>query len=207
MKTKFLAAAGFVMCMLILNTGIFSQTYDTKYTVEYALKDASGNIKSKMMMYRNGSKIKFQKYDNAGKPDSTSTGIYIFKDEPKIYNIVTNSDGKFGTRNDVDMMYVGMQTGVYVLDLGNDGTIFNSNTRVGSESVLGMDCVKYTVASQTVPGDRASSDYFMYQDNLMLKRWVGNSAEGNSIEVLRYDNTSDVPEGIFVLPADVQYLN
>ncbi len=207
MKTKIRAAAGFVMCILILNSGIFSQTYDTKYTVEYALKDAGGNIKSKMMMFRNGSKIKFQKYDNSGKPDSTSTAIYIFKDEPKIYNIVTNSAGKFGTRNDVDMMYVGMQTGVYVLDLGNDGTIFNSNTRLGSESVLGMDCVKYTVASQTVPGDRASSDYFMYQDNLMLKRWVGNAAEGNSIEALRYDNTSDVPESIFVLPADVQYLN
>lgn len=196
-----------ILVLLAACFSVHGQTYDTKYTVEYALKDAGGNIKSKMMMYRNGNKMKFQKFDNAGKPDSTATSIYIFKDEPMIYNIITNSAGKFGTKNAVDMMYVGMQTGVYILDLPNDGKIFNSGTRVGSESVLGMDCVKYTIASQTVPGDHASSDYYMYQDNLMLKRWVGNAAEGNSIEALRYDNTSDVPESIFIVPADVQYLN
>ncbi len=197
----------FIFCVIFSNTKLLSQTYDTKYTVEYALKDAGGNIKSKMMLYRNGSKMKFQKFDNADKPDSTSTSIYIFKDEPKIYNIVTNSAGKFGTKNSVDMMYVGMQTGVYILDLGHDGKTFNSNTRVGSEIVLGMDCVKYTIASQSIPGDHASSDFYMYQDNLMLKRWVGNAAEGNSIEALRYDNTSDVPESIFIVPLDVQYIN
>jgi hypothetical protein len=187
----------------IFVTGINSQTYDTKYTVEYALKDARGNILSRMKLYRNGSKIKFQKFDNAGKPDSSTTNIYIFKDEPKIYSIITNSAGKFGTKNAVDMSYVGMQTGVYILDLGNDGTIFNGNSRAGSSTVLGMECVKYTIASQ---GD-ASSDYYMYQDNLMLKRWVGSTREGNSLEALTYDNTSEVPESMFVLPLDVQYLN
>jgi len=184
-----------------------SQTYDTKYTVEYALKDASGNIKSRMKMYRNGSKIKFVKLDNAGKPDSARTDIYILKDEPKVYSIITNSAGKFGTKYAVDMSYVGMQTGVYILDLPNDGIIFNSKTRAGSESVLGLECVKYTIATQSVPGDHASSDYYMYQDNLMLKRWVGSPTEGNSIEALDYDNTSDVPESMFVVPLDVQYLN
>lgn len=196
-----------VFCTIFTGLNLFSQTYDTKYTIEYALKDARGNVLSKMKLYRNGSKIKFVKFDNVGKPDSSTTNIYIFKDEPKIYSIITNSAGKFGTKNAVDMSYVGMQTGVYILDLPNDGKIFNSNTRVGSESVLGMECVKYTIASQTVPGDHASSDYFMYQDNLMLKRWVGSPTEGNSIEALNYDNTSDVPESIFVLPAGVQYLN
>ncbi len=188
--------------------GVNSQdSFDTKYTIEYALKDASGNIKSKMKLYRNGNKLKFQKYDNAGKPDSTSTSIYIFKDEPKIYNIVTNSAGKFGTKNAVDMMYVGMQTGVYILDLGHDGKLFNSSSRAGSEIVLGKNCIKFTIASQSIPDDNASSDYYMFQDNLMLKRWVGNAAGGNSIEALSYDNTTDVPESIFVLPVDVQYIN
>jgi hypothetical protein len=192
------------LCLLVFIAGpVFSQDYDVKYIVEYAFKDAGGNILSKMKMYRNGSKIRFQKFSNTGKPDSTVTDIYIFKDEPKIYNIITNSAGKFGTKNAVDLMYVGMQTGVYILDLGNDGQIFNSNSRAGSGSVLGRDCVKYTIVSNA----EASSDYYMYQDNLMLKRWVGSTAEGNSIEALSYDNTSDVPESIFVLPADVQYLN
>lgn len=192
----------------LLAADVISQpAYDTKYTIEYVLKDASGNIKSKMKLFRNGSKLKFQKLDNAGKPDSSETNIYILKDEPKIYNIVSNSAGKFGSKNAVDMSYVGMQTGVYILDLPNDGKLFNSSTRSGSESVLGLECVKYTIASQTVPGDHTSSDYYMYQDNLMLKRWVGSPTEGNSIEALNYDNTSDVPESIFIVPADVQYLN
>ncbi|MFI5212220.1 MAG: hypothetical protein ACHQIH_05005, partial [Ignavibacteria bacterium] len=175
----------------------------TKYTIEYALKDARGNILSKMKLYRNGSKLKFVKFDNVGKPDSSVTNIYIFKDEPKIYSIITNSAGKFGTKNAVDMSYVGMQTGVYILDLPNDGKLFNTSTRAGSAGVLGMECVKYTIASD----GSASSDYYMFQDNLMLKRWVGSAAEGNSLEALNYDNTSDVPESIFIVPADVQYLN
>lgn len=193
-----------VTAVIFFGSAVNSQpAYDTKYTVEYALKDARGNILSKMKLFRNGSKLKFQKFDNVGKPDSTVTNIYIFKDEPKIYNIVSNSAGKFGSKNAVDMSYIGMQTGVYILDLPNDGKLFNSSTRAGSAVVLGFDCVKYTIATQ---GD-ASSDYYMYQDNLMLKRWVGSPSEGNSIEALSYDNTSDVPESIFIVPADVQYLN
>lgn len=192
-----------LFCTVLFLSKIYSQTFDTKYTVEYVLKNASGNILSRMKMFRNGSRIKFVKYNNAGKPDSSTTSIYILKDEPKIYNIISNSAGKFGTKNAVDMSYVGMQTGVYILDLGNDGTIFNNNSRNGSGNVLGYDCVKYTIVTQ---GD-ASSDYYMYQDNLMLKRWVGSPTEGNSIEAISYDITSDVPESIFLVPADVQYLN
>jgi hypothetical protein len=196
-----------IMLYFIMSGVFFSQTYDQNYTAEYVLKDAGGNILSRMMMYRSGSKIKFTKFDNIGKPDSSNTNIYILKDEPKIYNIVSNSAGKFGTKNDVDMSYVGMQTGVYIMDLPHDNAIFNSSTRVGSENVLGRECVKYTIASQIVPGDHASSDYYMYQDNLMLKRWVGSPSEGNSIEAISYDNTTEVPESMFVVPVDVQYLN
>ena len=124
-----------------------SQTYDTKYTIEYVLKNASGVIQSRMKLYRDGSRMKFEKLDNSGKPDSTRTEIFIFKDEPKIYNIVSNSAGKFGTKNAVDLSYVGMQTGVYILDLENDRRLFNSSLVSGSGSVLGMECVKYTIAS------------------------------------------------------------
>lgn len=167
------------------------------------MKNASGVVQSRMKLYRDGSRMKFEKLDNSGKPDSTRTEIFIFKDEPKIYNIVSNSAGKFGTKNAVDLSYVGMQTGVYILDLENERRLFNSSLVSGSGSVLGMECVKYTIASD----GEASSDYYMYQDNLMLKRWVGNAAEGNSIEALNYDNTSAIPESTFTLPAGVNYLN
>ncbi len=182
---------------------LYPQSLDQNYSAEYVLKDAGGNMLSRLNMYRSGSKIKFVKVDNSGKSNETTTDIYIFKDEPKIYNIVTNSAGKFGTKNEVDIMYVGMQTGVYILDLGHDSKIFNANSRAGTETVLGKDCIKYTIASN----GEASSDYYMYQDNLMLKRWVGGAAEGNTIEAINFDNTTVVPESIFVLPTDVRYLN
>lgn len=188
----------------LFSAPILSQTaFDTKYTAEYVLKTAAGTEISRIKLYRSGNKLKFLKIDNSGKSNESKTEIFIFKDEPKIYNIVTNSAGKFGSKNAVDMSYVGMQTGVYILDLGNDGKIFNSSSRNGSFSVLGLECVKYTIASDGA----ASSDYYMYQDNLMLKRWVGSSTEGNSIEAISYDTNADVPESIFVIPPDVQYLN
>src|SRR4030095_6031922 len=99
-----------IAALSIFTSIIYPQSYDVKYTVEYALKDVRGTILSRMKLYRNGSKIKFQKFDNIGKPDSSTTSIYILKDEPKIYNIISNSAGKFGTKNNVDMSYVWMQT-------------------------------------------------------------------------------------------------
>jgi len=158
-------------------------------------------VLSKIKLFRNGSKLKFTKKDNTGKPDSSTTNMYIFKDDNMVYTIITNSAGKFGTKHAVDLSYVGMQTGVYILDLGNDGTIFNSTSRASSGSVLGMDCVKYTIVSSA----DASSDYYIYQDNLMLKRSVGSVTEGNTIEALSFDNTTTVPESMFELPADVTY--
>jgi len=190
-----------VLLFMGMNINIFTQSYDLNYTVEYALKDARGTVLSKLKLYRNGNKLKFVKIDNAGKANETTTDIYILKDEAKVYTIVSNSAGKFGTQKALDLMYVGMQTGVYIIDLGNDSTSFNSRTRAGTGTVLGMECVKYTIASNA----EASSDYYMYQDNLMLKRSVGSSAEGNTIEALSFDNTTPVQESLFVLPADVTY--
>lgn len=190
-----------VLMLLGIYINIFPQSYDLNYSVEYALKDAGGTVLSKMKLYRNGTKMKFVKIDNAGKPNETTTDIYILKDENQVYSVVTNSAGKFGSRKALDIMYVFMQTGVYIFDLGNDGKIFNSNSRNGSGTVLGMDCEKYTVASNS----EASSDYYMYQDNLMLKRSVGSVSEGNTIEALSYDNTTPVPESLFTVPADVTY--
>lgn len=192
----------FALFFLGLFVNVFSQTYDVKYKAEYALKDARGTEISRLMHYRNGNKLKFQKVDNRGKANETTTDIYIDKDEAKIYMIITNSAGKFGTKAALDIMYIGMQTGIYILDLGNLDYIFNNNTRRGAGTVLGKECVKYTV----VTDGESSSDYYMYQDNLMLRRSVGNATEGNTLEALSYEVTT-VPESTFIVPTDVQYLN
>lgn len=192
----------FILVLLGMYINLYPQTYDVNYTAEYALKDARGNEISRLKLYRNGNKLKFLKVDNSGKSNETTTEIFVIKDDAKIITVITNSAGKTGTKAALDIMYVGMQTGIYILDLGNIDYIFNNTSRAGTGNVLGMECVKYTVASN----GEASSDYYMYQNNLMLKRSVGSSTEGNTIEALSYD-TNIVPESIFTIPADVQYIN
>ncbi|MCX6157816.1 MAG: hypothetical protein NTY74_07545 [Ignavibacteriae bacterium] len=192
----------FILVLLGMYINLYPQTYDVNYTAEYVLKDARGNEISRLKHYRNGNKLKFLKVDNSGKSNETTTEIFVIKDDAKIITVITNSAGKTGTKAALDIMYVGMQTGIYILDLGNIDYIFNNTSRAGTGNVLGMECVKYTVASN----GEASSDYYMYQNNLMLKRSVGSSTEGNTIEALSYD-TNIVPESIFTIPADVQYIN
>ena len=191
-----------VIFLLGIYVNLFPQSYDLNYTAEYVLKDARGNEISRLKHYRNGNKLKFYKVDNSGKSNETTTEIYIYKDDAKIITVITNSAGKFGSKAALDIMYVGMQTGIYILDLGNIDYIFNNTSRAGTGNVLGMECSKYTMASN----GEASSDYYMYQNNLMLKRSVGSAAEGNTIEAVSYD-TGVVPESNFVIPTDVRFMN
>ena len=193
-----------VIFLVVICAGVlFSEPpdFDTKYKIEYALKDARGTVLSKLLLQRDGDKIKFTKVDNRGKPDEMTTEMFIFKNESKVYTVYTTSVLKMGNRHSLDLSYVGMQTGVYILDLGNDGTLFNSSYINGTETVLGKECTRYIIVSQ---GD-ARSEYDMYQNNLMLKRWVGSTAEGNSIEALSFDGTSDIPAGTFTLPTGVEF--
>jgi hypothetical protein len=192
----------FILILLGMYINTFAQTYDVNYTAEYNLKDAGGNEISRIKLFRNGNKMRFQKVDNRDASKKSTTDIYIFKDDAKIITVITNSAGKFGTKAALDIMYVGMQTGIYILDLGNIDYIFNDNSRSGTGTVLGKECVKYTV----VTGGDASSDYYIYQNNLMLKRSVGSAAEGNTIEAFSYD-TGVVPESTFTVPADVTFMN
>jgi len=189
-----------ILILLGMYISSFAQTYDVNYTIEYHLKDARGNEISRIKLFRNGNKMKFQKVDNRGASNESTTDMYIFKDDAKVITVITNSAGKFGTKAALDIMYVGMQTGIYILDLGSTDNIFTNRT--GSGTVLGKDCDKYTV----IFGGDASSDYYIYQNNLMLKRSVGSATEGNTIEALSYD-TGVVPESTFTVPADVTFMN
>jgi hypothetical protein len=180
-----------------------STNYDVKFSAEYVLKDIKGNEINRMKLFRNGTKLKFTKVDNKGKDNETTTDIYIFKDEQKVYSIVSSKKAKFGGKHSLDMTYIGMLTGVYIFDMGNDGSIFNSSTQAGTGSVLGNECVLYDIL---VTAD-GKSEYYMYQDNLMLKRFAGTSTDGSTLEAISYDSSTDVPESIFVIPDDVQYID
>jgi hypothetical protein len=195
----------FFLLIIVFSTVIYSNItdYDQKYIIEYALKDIRGNEISRIKLFRNGSKLKFTKTENKGKDNETITDMYIFKDEQKVYTVISGKKSKVGSKHVLDMSFVGMQTGVYIFDLGNDGSIFNSNSRVGNGTVLDKDCVLYNLLA-TADG---RSDYYMYQDNLMLKRFVGTSTDGSTIEALSYDTNADVPESTFTLPSDVQFLD
>lgn len=200
MKT-ILCAILFLMCFSAEN---YSQTFDTKYSAEYVLKDKSGTVISRMNHYRNGDKLKFVKVSNKGKADEMTTEVFIFKNEGKVYTLYTSKNVKMGNRHAIDLSFVGMLTGVYIFDLGNDGAIFNSNTRVGPEMVNGRECIRYNLVPRDAPPG-GITDYYFYQDNLMLKRVVGSVEENNSIEASSYDAGADVPESMFTLPAGVEF--
>ena len=194
----------FMFLFTVYSLIIFSQTnYDEKYSVEYVLKDIKGNEISRFKLFRNGSKLKFTKTDNKGKENESTTDIYIFKDESKAYTVISDKNIKVGNKHALDMSFIGMQTGVYIFDLGNDGSIFNNSMKAGTGSVLGYECVLYNLISY---GD-ARTDYYMYQDNLMLKRFAGSSTDGSTIEAISYDVTGNIPESTFTLPSDVQFLD
>lgn len=201
-KTFFISAVLF----MFFTTIIFSQTYDTKYSSEYVLKDKSGTVLNSFKHYRSGDKLKFVKVSNKGKDNETTTEIFVFKNERKVYMVISGKNYKSGTRFNMDINSVFMQTGVYIFDLGNDGSIFNSNTRVGPEMVNGRECIRYNLVPRDAPPG-GITDYYFYQDNLMVKRVVGSVEENNTIEASSYDAGADVPESMFTIPTGVEYVD
>ena len=178
--------------------------YDKKYTVEYSLKDIRGNEIGRIKLYRNEDKLKFTKTDNKGKENEVVTDVFIFKGEKKIYTITSSKKLKLGNKNNLDMNFVGMLTGVYILDLGNDGSIINSSRRTGTKNFLGKDCTEYTILTTA---DGGGTYYYFYQDNLMFRKSAMTSTDGSYMEALSYDTNTDVPDELFRVPADVQYID
>jgi hypothetical protein len=194
-----------VLILAGMYVNAFPQSYDLNYTVEYVLKKTNGNEVSRMKLYRNGDKLKFTTTQNKGTDNETVVDVYIFKNEGKVYTATTGKKSKYGNRHALDLMYVFMLTGVYILEFGNDGTVFNNRTNAGTGTVLGKECVYYNILPPGSPPE-GHADYYLYQNNLMLKRFVGSLEEGNSLEALSYD-TSEVPESTFVLPTDIQFID
>ena len=196
----------FISILLLTNftAFIYSQAFDTKYSAEYVLKDKSGNVLNSFKHYRSGDKLKFVKVSSKGKDDETTTEIFVFKNEGKVYTVISGKKYKSGSRHALDISFVFMQTGVYIFDLGNDGSIFNSKTKVGPEMVNGRECIRYNLVPRDAPPG-GITDYYFYQDNLMLKRVVGSVEENNTIEASSYDANADVPESMFTLPTGVDF--
>ena len=191
----------FAFC--IVNSAFSQNTYDVKYTVEYVLKDYRGNEINRLKLYRNGDKLKFTTTANKGKDNEQTTDIYVFKNEGKVYTATITKNFKTGNRHSLDMSFIGMQTGVYILDLGNDGSVFNTNARSGTGNVLGYECTLYNLLTSPDGG----STFYMYQDNLTLKHFAQTTTSGTTLEAVSFDNSADVPESIFTLPSDITFLD
>lgn len=192
-----------LLLISFLNGMTQTANYDTKFKAEYVLKDIHGNEIGRIKVYRNNDKIRFNKVENPGKENELNTDVYAFKNENKSYMITSGKGVKLGYKYSAEMIFLGSLTGVYMFDLGNDGTVFNSSTRAGTETVLGKECVRYNLLTSA----DGTSDYYMYQDNLLFKRVAATSTDGGIFEVISYDNSSEIPESLFIVPVDVQYLN
>ncbi|MDD5360550.1 MAG: hypothetical protein PHN88_00345 [Ignavibacteria bacterium] len=202
--TTILSSAFLLLSLFLIPAYSQNNDFDTKYTAEYVMKDIRGSELGRLKLYRNNNKLRFSKTENKGKDDEISTDVYVFKDENKAYLITSTKKIKLGFGHSSDLMtFVGMLTGIYILDLGNDGTIFNPSIKSGTDIVLGRECFKYTI--MTAPD--GGSFYWMFQDNLMLKRTAATSTDGTIFEAISYEPGIDVPESMFVLPADVQFVD
>src|SRR5262245_23190756 len=102
----------FVLALLtVFSFSIFSQDV---YQVEYKFSEKpTANVKN-FTLSRSGDNIKIKGTNTNG----ATVTMYILKGEGNIYTVTETRDTRIGTRyRGLDCNYVGMQWGVYILDL------------------------------------------------------------------------------------------
>jgi hypothetical protein len=165
-----------------------------RYIVEYQYSEKDGANKKTFTLYRDGDKIKFKGLDKYG----NTVTMWAFKDEKNIYTLTENSATKIGTKyKGMDCSYIGMQWGVYILDLDNCDFLLGSSTPQGAESVAGKECSAYNIMQQ---GD-IRTDYYIYDNKLMLKR----TAPTTTIEATSFNDNPTFSADEFTLPAGIEW--
>jgi hypothetical protein len=171
---------------------LFKLSAQDKYKVEYEFFETGGEHRKTFTLSRDGDKIKIKGVDKYG---GTVT-MYIYKDERAIYTLTEQRDVKIGTKfNGLDCSYVGMQWGVYILDLDKCEFVLQSSTLQGTATVAGKECNMYNMMTS---GD-LRTDYYFYNNNLMLKR----TAPTTTIQALSFDDNPVFAPDEFTKPANI----
>ncbi len=171
-------------------------TAQDKYAIDYEYSEKDGQNKKPFTLYRDGDKIKFKGVDKYG---STVT-MYILKNENTIYTVTENKATTIGVKfTGLDCSYVGMQWGVYILDLEKCEFLLNSSTVQGTANVAGKECTIYNIIQS---GD-ARTDYYIYNNNLMLKR----TAPTTTIQATSFNESPTFAADEFKIPSGIEWIN
>lgn len=165
-----------------------------RYTVDYQYSEKDGANKKTFTLYRDGDKIKIKGLDKYG----NSVTMWAFKNEKNIYTLTENSAAKIGNKyKGIDCSYIGMQWGVYILDLDNCQFVFDNTTAQGTIDVAGKNCTIYNIIQQ---GD-IRTDYYIYDNKLMLKRTTPTT----TIEATNFNDNPTFSPDEFTLPSGIQW--
>ncbi len=166
-----------------------------KYAIDYEYFEKDGQNKKPFILYRDGDKIKFKGVDKYG---STVT-MFILKNENTIYTVTENTATTIGVKfRGLDCSYVGMQWGVYILDLEKCEFLLNNSTAQGTVNVAGKECTIYNIIQS---GD-ARTDYYIYNNNLMLKRTTPTT----TIQATSFNDNPTFTADEFTVPPGIQWI-
>lgn len=165
-----------------------------RYIVDYQYTEKDGANKKAFTLSRDGDKIKIKGKDKYG----NTVTMWAFKDEKNIYTLTENKDVKIGNKyNGMDCSYIGMQWGVYILDLNNCDFLINNSTSQGNADITGKNCTIYNIIQS---GD-LRTDYYVYDNKLTLK----SSSPSTTIEATNFNDNPVFSTDELTLPAGVEW--
>ena len=182
------------LAILLLFFISFKAAAQDKYTIEYQFSEKDGNNQKTFTLSRDGDKIKLKGKDKYG----NMVTMWAFKNENTIYTLTENKDVKLGTKyNGMDCSYIGMQWGIYILDLNSCDYLISNASAEGTADIAGKTCTIYNVMKQ---GD-LRTDYYVYDNKLTLKM----SSPATTIVALSFNDSPTFAPDEFTLPTGVDW--
>ena len=138
--------------LMVFSLSLLSQDI---YQVEYKFSEKpTANVKN-FTLSRSGDNIKIKGVNTNG----ATVTMYILKGEGNIYTVTETKDAKIGVKyRGLDCNYVGMQWGVYILDLPKCEFITQTGTAEGTVTIAGKETTKYNIARD----GEVRTDIFIY---------------------------------------------
>ncbi len=180
------------IAFMMFSLSLFSQDM---YQVEYKFSEKpTANVKN-FTLSRNGDNIKIKGVNTNG----ATVTMWIFKGEGNIYTLTETRDVKIGSKyRGLDCNYIGMQWGVYILDLPQCEFVTTTGTAQGTATIAGKETTMYNIASD----GSVRTDIWIYANKLMLKR----DAPTTVIEALSFNDNPTFAADEFTLPAGVTWM-
>jgi hypothetical protein len=177
---------------MIFGTKLFSQDM---YAVEYRFSEKPTANTKNFTLSRSGDNIKIKGTNTTG----AAVTMYILKGEGNIYTLTETKDAKIGVKyKGLDCNYVGMQWGVYILDIPKCEFILQTGTAQGTVTIAGKETTMYNIAND----GNVRTDIYIYNNNLMLKR----DAPTTIIEALSFNDSPVFTADEFTPPAGINWL-